>query len=59
MRMLYGLGIGFGLTFAGLVLLFGKYPYMIRGTSINFGWLLLTFGIVRLGWAVWQWKKRK
>lgn len=57
LRFVYGYGIGFSLIIAGLLFILKHYPVFIRGTHLNFGWLLIVLGIVRIIWAFYAQKK--
>lgn len=58
-KFVYGYGIGISLIIAGLLFIFKHYPVFIRGTHLNFGWLLVILGIARLIWALYEQNKNK
>ncbi len=57
MAVFYGFIISIALFISGLVILFGKYPFVIRGTHLSIGWLLVVFGVLRLIWAYYTYRK--
>jgi len=57
MSIFYGFIISIALFIFGLVILIGKYHLVIRGTHLSIGWLLIAFGLFRLIWAIYAYKK--